>query len=126
MKQKIGEFIQKYERTILVWIIILGFLAISISWGVEGKLIAFVVVVFGLFTQAFQGLIGLLGLIPYIGPYVGRILSLPLFWVLNGLAYLVTFFAVRFGEAKRAVGSRVITIAFLIGVVVGFIFGKTI
>lgn len=126
MKSKMKKFFRNYGRTIIIWTLIFGFLLISIPLKWDKKMVAFLLFVFALLSQAFQSLIAFVNFIPHIGPHIARVLSLPLFWTLNGLAYLVTFSAMKVGNIKRAVESKVLVTAFLIGVIVGFIFGKII
>jgi hypothetical protein len=118
--------LRPYSRTLILWAIILTMVAFGIWLGVDKKLIGIVVAVFGIATQAFSGLLILLGLIPFAGPLIVKVFTLPFFWVLNGLGYFLSIFAIRRGYSKDVAGYRMLTIVFLIGIVLGFILGKII
>lgn len=85
---------------------------------------AFGVIVFGFFTQAFSGLLSTINLIPVVGPFIVKIVSLPLIWIANGFAYVVTLLVLRRGHKIDIFKSRVLITALLIGIVLGFILGK--
>ena len=85
-----------------------------------------VIVIFGIISQAFVGLLNIIGLIPLIGPIIAKVLALPFFWLLNALGYFVSILAIKRGYTKEVVNYRILTVVFLIGLVFGFILGKII
>ena len=113
-----------YRKFILIWLIIALFTIISITLGFDKKIIALVVLLVGFLTQAFGGLVGMIGAIPTIGPMIVKIVTLPFFLLLNAFAYLFTFFALRMGLKRDIVRARIIVTAFLVGIVIGFILGR--
>jgi len=84
------------------------------------------VVLFGVVSNAFAGLVALVGMIPFVGPLIIKVLSIPFFWMLNGLGYFVSAVAIKKGYTREVIGHRALTIVLLIGVVVGFILGRLI
>ncbi|HDH57768.1 MAG TPA: hypothetical protein ENF16_04065 [Bacteroidetes bacterium] len=90
----------------------------------DKKVIAISVTLFGFLTNAFAGLMTLVAFIPFIGPLIVKVISLPLFWILNGIGYILSAFAVKRGYAKEILNYRVLTVVFLMGIVVGFIIGS--
>jgi hypothetical protein len=122
----IRDLLKAFWKTILVWVIILIFIAIGIHYNVDKIIIGGVVVVFGLITQAFVGLIGIISLIPLIGPIIAKILALPIFWLINALGYFVSLIAIKRGYSKDVINYRVLTIVLLVGIVIGFVLGKII
>ena len=82
------------------------------------------VVVFGLITQAFVGLISIVALVPLVGPIIAKLLALPIFWLINALGYFVSVIAIKKGYSKDVLNYRVLTIVLLIGIVIGYIIGK--
>ena len=124
MKKKIKDFWVAYRKFILIWLVILLFTIVSIALGFDKKIIALVVILIGFLTQAFAGLIGMVGAIPSIGPMIVKVITLPFFIVLNAIAYLFTFFALRMGLKRDIVRARIIATAFLVGIVIGFILGR--
>jgi len=113
-------------RIAILWIIIGLMIWIGIELGIEKKVIGAVVAIFGYFTNAFAGLITLIGLIPIIGPLIIKVISLPIFWFINGIGYLLSVLAVKAGYTKEILNYRVLTIVFLLGMVLGFIVGRII
>ncbi|MCK4395739.1 hypothetical protein KAW96_03990 [candidate division WOR-3 bacterium] len=125
INKKVKDFWNAYRKFILIWLVIVLFIIISIILGFDKKIIALVVILTGFLTQAFSGLIGMIGTIPAIGPMIVKIVTLPFFLLLNALAYLFTFFALRMGLKRDIVRARIISTALLIGIVIGFILGRT-
>jgi len=118
--------LRPHLRAIILWTII-GLMVILGVWlGVDKKIIGVIVAVFGIATQAFSGLLILLGMVPIAGPLMVKIFTLPFFWILNGLGYFLSIFAIRRGYSKDVVSYRMITIVFLFGIICGFILGKII
>jgi hypothetical protein len=85
---------------------------------------ALLILVFGYATHAFAGLIAIIGTIPVVGTYLVTILTLPFFLLVNGLAYLVTLIALRKGDAKAVMNSRILVSALLVGIIIGYFLGK--
>ena len=124
MKKKIKDFWVAYRKFILIWLVILLFTIVSIALGFDKKIIALVVILIGFLTQAFAGLIGMVGAIPSIGPMIVKVITLPFFILLNAIAYIFTFFALRMGLKRDIVRARIIATALLVGIVIGFILGR--
>ena len=120
----VKDFFVAFWRTILIWFLIILFVVIALHFNIDKTVIGGVVVVVGLLTQACTGLIGIISLIPLIGPLVAKILALPLFWLINALGYFVSVVAIKRGYSKEVINYRVLTIVLLIGIVIGFILGK--
>jgi len=122
----IKDFILAFWKTIFVWIIIGVFVTIALHYEVDKAVIGGVVVVFGLITQAFVGLISIIALVPILGPIIAKLLALPIFWLINALGYFVSIVAIKKGFSKDVLNYRVLTIVLLTGIVIGYIIGKLI
>ena len=118
------QFFIKNRKLLLIWGIIILALYIGVHFGMDKKIMTLVVIVFGIFTQAFVGLLEIIGIIPTIGPIIVKIASLPAIWITNALAYLVTLIALRKGAKMDVMKSRVLVVSFISGIVIGFILGK--
>lgn len=109
-----------------VWFVILG----SSYWGykshVDASVIAASVLVVGLVTNAFAWLLGVIALVPLIGPFIVKILSVGFIWLLNAVGYLVSFIAIKRGYSKDVLTYRGLTVAVIIGVIVGFVLGRLV
>jgi hypothetical protein len=120
------DFFLTFWKTILLWLIIGIFIMIALHYQVDKNIIGGVVVVFGIITQAFIGLLNIIGLVPLIGPIAAKILALPLFWLINALGYFVSIIAIKRGYSKDVINYRILTVVLLVGIVIGFVLGKLI
>lgn len=109
-----------------LWALMIGLTWWAIERRVDGTVIAGSVVVVGLVSNAFAWLMGLIALVPIIGPLIVKVLSLGFIWLLNAVGYLVSFIAIKRGYSKDVLTYRGLTIAVIIGIVVGFILGRLI
>jgi hypothetical protein len=107
-----------------LWIAILVLLRLGVHHDVDGKLLAGGVVIVGLASNAFAWLMGLIGLVPFVGPLIVKVLAIPFIWLLNAIGYLVSFVAIRRGYSRDVLTYRGLTIALLIGVGIGFVLAK--
>ena len=122
----IKDFILAFWKTIAVWIIIGVFVTVALHYEIYKTIIGAVVVIFGLITQAFVGLVSIVALVPFIGPIVAKLLALPIFWMINALGYFASIVAIKKGYSKDILNYRVLTIVLLIGIVMGYIIGKLV
>jgi len=93
---------------------------------VNTAVIAGSVVVVGLITNAFAWLLGIIALVPLIGPLIVKVLSIGFIWLLNAVGYLVSYVAIKRGYSKDVLSYRGVTIALIIGIVIGYVLGKLI
>lgn len=119
-------FFRAFWKTILTWIIIVTFIVVAIHYKVDKSVIGGAVVIFGIISQAFIGLLNIIGLVPLVGPLVAKILALPLFWLINALGYFVSILAIKRGYSQEVVNYRILTVVLLVGIVIGFVLGKII
>jgi hypothetical protein len=119
-------FFKAFWKTILTWVVIVSFVSIALYYNVDKSIIGGSVVIFGIISQAFIGLLNIIGLVPVIGPIAAKILALPFFWLINALGYFVSIIAIKRGYTKDVVNYRILTVVLLIGIVIGFIIGKVI
>lgn len=122
----VWNYLYKYRAKALIWLGIVIFAVVGIALGLDKKAIAFLVFIFGLISQAFIGIIGLIGFIPVIGPILAKVLALPFFWILNAIGYFLSIVAIKRGYSKSVLDYRILTIVFLSGIAVGFIIGRLI
>ncbi len=123
---KARQFLSTYRNAIITWLVIAVLVQLGFYLSVDRDIIAFVVVLVGIFGQAFAALIAWIGLVPIVGPIVAQVLSLPFIWILNGVGYLVSIVAIKRGYSKEVLNYRVITVILLIGITLGYILGKLI
>ena len=107
-----------------VWGAIGGLVWLGLHFNVDRSVIAGSVVAIGLVSNAFAWLLGLIALVPVIGPIVVKVLSVGFIWLLNAVGYLVAYIAIRRGYSKDVLTYRGLTVAVIIGIVIGFVLGK--
>ncbi|NUO17910.1 hypothetical protein HUU59_00460 [bacterium] len=119
-------FWSTYRRTVIGLAVVLLIVLIGLLAGFDATIVAAVAALVGILTQAFAGFLGLLALIPWLGPLLVKALSIPLIWLLNGAGYFLSVVLVGRGHSSSVVQSRVLTVVLIIGIVIGFIIGKLI
>jgi hypothetical protein len=107
-----------------LWIGIGGLVWLGLHFNVDRSVIAGSVVAIGLVSNAFAWLLGIIALVPIVGPIVVKVLSIGFIWLLNAVGYLVSYIAIRRGYSKDVLTYRGITVAVIIGIVIGFVLGK--
>ena len=125
MSKKIS-FFKNYKFHILLWILIGIAVIVALQYGVDEKIVVFTTLILGVFTQVFAGLGALIAMIPIIGPMLIKVITIPFFWMINALGHGVSIVAIKKGYTNELVKSRVLTIALLIGIVLGYIMGNLI
>ena len=93
---------------------------------VDTQIIASGVFLIGLLSNAFTWMLGIIAAVPLIGPLIVKILSLGFIWLLNAVVYMVSFVAIRRGYSKDVLTYRGVTVALIVGIVIGFVLGKAL
>jgi len=115
-----------YRRKIVIWMIAGGLIFAASYYGIDKKLIVFTAFIIGVFTEIFAGIGILVAAIPVVGPMIIKIISIPIFWILNALGTLVSGIAIKKGYATELAKGRIMTLALLIGMIIGYIIGNLI
>ena len=121
-----NEYLKKNKYHLLIWTFLFSSMVIAITYGVDEKFVVFITLILGLFTQVFSGFGALVTTIPIVGPLIIKVFTIPFFWVLNALGYFVSVIAIKKGYKKEVASSRVLTIALLLGIIVGYILGHIV
>ncbi|MBC8215613.1 MAG: hypothetical protein H8E64_03770 [Candidatus Marinimicrobia bacterium] len=111
------------KRHFLIWGIVVIMIIVALRLGIDEKIVVFLTLALGLFTQVFSGLGALIALIPWIGPFIIKLFTIPFFWVVNALGYFVSVVAIKKGYTKSVTSSRILTFAVLTGIIIGYILG---
>jgi len=111
---------------LLLWGAMGGLVWLGLHYHVDRSVIAGSVVAIGLVSNAFAWLLGLIALVPVIGPIVVKVLTIGFIWLLNALGYLVSYIAIRRGYSKDVLTYRGLTVALIIGIVIGFVVGRIV
>ena len=115
-----------YRKPLLIWMAIILAIVIALKLGIDEKVVLFGTVVIGVFTQAFAGLAALIAAVPLIGPFIVKVFAIPFFWLLNALGYFVGAVAIKKGYRTEFTKSRVLTLALLTGIIIGYIIGHLV
>lgn len=84
------------------------------------------VLLFAMVSNLFAWLLGVIGLVPIVGPIIVKVLSLSIIWLLNAVGYIVSYVAIKRGYSKDVLTYRGITIALIVGIIIGYVAGHFI
>jgi len=109
-----------------IWIILFAIFYMGIESELDSRLLAAGILLLGLLTSAFSWMLGLISIVPLIGSPVVKVLGLPIIWLLNALGYVVSFVAIRRGYSQDVMTYRGLTVALIIGIIIGYVLGRLI
>lgn len=92
----------------------------------DARVLAGVTLLFGLLSGLLVWLVGVIGLVPLIGPIIVKVLSFGFIWLLNAVGYLMSYIAIRRGYSRDVLTYRGLTMALLVGIVIGYIIAQFI
>ena len=122
--------VSRLKWKILVWIILIMALSLAFfygkQYGINQRIIILVTLALGTFTQIFSGITSLIALIPFFGPFILKVISIPIFYILNAMGWVVSAVAIKKGYVNELSKSRTITLALLVGIIIGYILGNII
>ena len=122
-----GRFSWKDWRIMLPAIlIIILMIYLGYRYHVDHKVIAGGAVVIGLLSGAFAWLVGMIGLVPIIGPVLVKVLSIGFIWLLNAVGYVISYIAIKRGYSQDVLTYRGLTIALIVGIITGYIIAQYI
>ncbi|MGB0127942.1 MAG: hypothetical protein WBP72_09915 [Rhodocyclaceae bacterium] len=101
---------------IVIW---LGF-----HFDIDDRVIPGGVFVFGLLLNAYAWMLSIVAMVPIIGPLITKALSIGFIWLLNAIGYLVALIAIKRGYLKDVLTYRGLTIALIVGIVIGYVLGR--
>ena len=124
------SIISYYKWKILFWSILFSLIGAALvygpEYGINQRIVVFITLVLGIFTQVFTGITSLIALIPFFGPYILKVISIPIFYILNAVGWIVSGVAIKKGYVNELSKSRTVTLALLIGIIIGYILGNLI
>ena len=113
-----------YRLKLLFWLFSALAMGVALYYGIDKKIIVFVTILFGVFTQFFTGLGALIALIPLIGPLIIKIVTIPGFFLLNAFGTIISGIAIKKGYTEKLAKGRVVTLGLMIGIIIGYIIGN--
>ena len=124
------SIISYYKWKILFWSILFSLIGAALvygpEYGINQRIVVFITLVLGIFTQVFTGITSLIALIPFFGPFILKVISIPIFYILNAVGWIVSGIAIKKGYVNELSKSRTVTLALLIGIIIGYILGNFI
>ena len=124
------SIISYYKWKILFWSILFSLIGAALvygpEYGINQRIVVFITLVLGIFTQVFTGITSLIALIPFFGPFILKVISIPIFYILNAVGWIVSGIAIKKGYVNELSKSRPVTLALLIGIIIGYILGNLI
>ena len=124
------KIISKLKWKIVLWILLFTMICLAFSYGkqygINERIIILATLVLGVFTQIFTGITSLIAIIPFFGPFILKVVSIPIFYFLNALGWVVSAIAIKKGYVSELSKSRTVTVALLVGIIIGYILGNII
>ena len=121
-----GQVIKSNPKTILTLIGIFISIYLMLTYKIDIRAITIITLLLGYITNVFVGLTTLVGLVPIIGPLIIKVFTIPFFWLLNGMGYFTSAYAIKKGYGRDIMSHRLITIILLTGIILGYILGHLI
>ena len=106
--------------------LVIAIIWLGLAYQIDELVVASFALVIAVISGAFAWGVGVVGLVPIIGPLVIKILSIPLIWLINGIGYVISFVAIKRGYSKDVLTYRGLTITLIIGIVIGFVLSHLI
>ena len=124
------KIISNLKWKIVLWILLFTMICLAFSYGkqygINERIILLATLVLGVFTQIFTGITSLIAIIPFFGPFILKVVSIPIFYFLNALGWVVSAIAIKKGYVNELSRSRTVTFALLVGIIIGYILGNII
>lgn len=115
-----------WKRMLPVSIVLLAAVFLARHFGWHANAVTAGALLLGAASHALVWLLGIIAMVPLIGPLIVKILSLSFIWLLNAIGYLVSYVAIKRGYSKDVLTYRAVTIALITGIVIGYVAGHFI
>jgi hypothetical protein len=120
------SFFSPSRRNVVVWVVIATVIVVGWTLNLSKGLLAVIFLIGGLFTQAFTFVVSLIAVIPVFGPILVSILTWPVLFIIKGMTFIMTYFAIRRGYGRDIIRANVLASTFFVGILLGFILGRVI
>lgn len=107
-----------------VWIALITLLVVGYYRHWDARVVGGSALIVAILSNALTWLVALVAMVPFVGPLIVKILALPFIWLLNAVGYFVAMIAIRRGYSKDVLTYRGLTVALLVGIVIGYVVGK--
>ena len=124
------KIISNLKWRIILWILLFTIIYLAFAYGkqygINERIIILATLVLGVFTQIFTGITSLIAIIPFFGPFIIKVISIPIFYFLNALGWVISAIAIKKGYVNELSKGRTVTFALLVGIIIGYILGNII
>ena len=124
------KIISNLKWRIILWILLFTIIYLAFTYGkqygINERIIILATLVLGVFTQIFTGITSLIAIIPFFGPFILKVISIPIFYFLNALGWVISAIAIKKGYVNELSIGRTVTFALLVGIIIGYILGNII
>ena len=124
------KIISNLKWRIILWILLFTIIYLAFTYGkqygINERIIILATLVLGVFTQIFTGITSLIAIIPFFGPFILKVISIPIFYFLNALGWVISAIAIKKGYVNELSKGRTVTFALLVGIIIGYILGNII
>lgn len=122
----IGEATIRRMILRVVFIIVLGVILIvaGIYFRWDKWIVGGILVLIGFLTQAWSSIVSLIGSIPGVGHIIVKFIALPILLIINGIGNMIAFFAIKLGYKREVLDTKLLTWAFALGALIGFLIGE--
>ena len=107
-----------------IWIFLIVLLAVGYYRSWDARVVGGGALIVAILSNALAWLVALVAMVPIAGPLIVKILALPFIWLLNAIGYFIAMIAIRRGYSKDVLTYRGLTIALIVGIVIGYVVGK--
>ncbi|MGA1823051.1 MAG: hypothetical protein ACMUIP_00215 [bacterium] len=129
MINSIKNFYREHKVLFYIGILLCGIGCLSWMLGFNKKIITGSLLLYGLITQMLNALmvyiISLIGMIPWAGPILVKVIMWPVFILINAVIYLTNLWKIKKDKPNKfnaEVGATVLSIGILIGYILAKIF----
>ena len=95
------KIISNLKWRIILWILLFTIIYLAFTYGkqygINERIIILATLVLGVFTQIFTGITSLIAIIPFFGPFIIKVISIPIFYFLNALGWVISAIAIKKG-----------------------------
>ena len=127
-RERLSAFLRGKGGQILFWLVLVAFVAIGVQLHWKGSVIAAGAVLWGLATHifgvVFAAILTWVGVFPIAGPIIIKVLTWPLFLLINGAAFFTSLIGVNIGKGRQVFEARVAATILMTGILIGFLLGK--
>ena len=106
------------------WISVVVLVVVAYYRHWDARVVGGGALVVALLSNAIGWLAAVIAMVPIVGPLLVKVLALPFIWLLNAVGYVISLVAIRRGFSKDVLTYRGLTIALIVGIVIGYVVGK--